>query len=237
MNAFHLRTGKNSLKVKGLARARFRAGLMLCTLLLVCTWVRAGEGARQVSVRVIYDDERKTATVAVTGAKILDQDLKLIRMPAETERFSICDASTSLISREGFAEALAGLPVKELFLSCYRGENVGFLQALEDMQGLRKVHLNLSQLSDAWILALGKVKRVHEGGLELSVSVVDGESISQEVLLQMDGLAAFSAIRLSANLHEAPLIQMAKEQSGKLKRVSVVPADVLRGLRVPPGAN
>jgi hypothetical protein len=206
---------------------------MLCTLILVGSWVRAGEGARKVSVSVIYDDDKKTALVALTGGKILDQDLKMIRMPAETDKFSICDASASLISREGFAEALAGLPVKELRLSCYSGENTGFLQAIEDMKGLRKVHLNLRQFSAAWLVALGKVRPVHEGGLELSVSVSDGESISQEALLQMEGLAAFSAILLSARLNEKPLIQMAQENAGKLKRVSVMTSEAMRTMRYP----
>jgi hypothetical protein len=243
MNVSLIRMGKNGLRVEGLARARSRAGLMLCLLILVCSWVRAGvreeqvKEARRCSARVIYDDEKKTAIVAVSGGKILDRDLKGIRMPPETEMFCICNAATSLISREGLGEVLSGLPLKELSLSCYGEGNMGYLRAIEDLPTLRKVRLNLNRLSEAWVAALGEVQRTHAGDLELTVSVFDGEPISLEVLRQMDGLAAFTTIRFSARMNEETLVQLAKEQAGKLKRVSVMTEEAIRELLNPSPKN
>ncbi|WP_395736823.1 hypothetical protein [Prosthecobacter sp.] len=209
-------------------------GFLLCSL-----WLHAEPQRREFSLSVSVDEKTQTASVSMSGRRILDQDLKWLGMPAETQKFSICTSSPELISRKGFAEAFARVPLKEISVSNLPGKDMDFVLAVGDMKGLQRLHMHFNTLSASLIETLGKIQRAPEDGLlELSITVNAGSvGISAEDLLKLDGLAAFTTVRLTATFNAKSLIQLAREQAGKLKHVSVLTSEDMRAWLYAPAAS
>lgn len=213
-----MKLNKNRSFIYGRSSWFLMSILTFCCLAVHLHSVDAAGGGRKFTVSIAHDKENK-AEVSIVGGNITDPDLKIIKSVSQIEKLSICASSTAVLSKAGFEDAVTGLPIKELRLSFLSGGNMDFLGGIEELKLLQKVILNVNELSDKFISSLSQI-RLADNKITLGISILDGESISYEILLKLDNLKAFSNIYLVPRLNAQSAIELAATK--KFKRILIL---------------
>lgn len=204
--------------------ARFQGALrslLLGVFVLFITNVLANDGvSHRFTISVVCDKENKHIKASIVGAKITDEDLKFIQASNGLEILFICSSSSSRLSGKGFANAVKGLPIKELSISFYSGET-DFLLGIDEMSGLKSLQVTVNVLSENLLSILASV-RPKSGDLKLNVSVLDGEAVTQEALLKLESMMSFTAISLSPRLNAKSALELTRKISPGLQRLKIV---------------
>ena len=202
-------------------RAFLLTSSLLCLTVIAESRLIADNPRRQIAINVVYHKGGESAAVSIVGSKVTDSDLKLINMPAETESLSMCAGSHSEISEQGFSGMIKGLPIKDLSVSFYSGGQLNFLVGVKELKSIQRVNLSLNKISEQLISTLLNLQRPHEGHLKFCISILDGASTSQEEMLKIDALTAFTEICLVPRLNPEAAIKLAQQSGVKFQRLRV----------------
>jgi hypothetical protein len=201
--------------------------LLLSILVLFNTNVLANDNvSHRFTISVVCDNENRHIKASIVGAKITDDDLKVIHALNGIESLFICSSSPSRLSSKGFANAVKGKPIKELSVSSYSGGKMDFLLGIDEISSLQSITVTVNVLSED-ILSILATMHPKRSPLELSISVLDGEAVTLETLLKLESMTVFSEISLVPRLNAKSAVEVTHKLSPALRRLKiVVPQDI-----------